>query len=290
MTSAPSLVAGSTLSSALLIRGVSLGLAIVIAWYLPTIYFTAFFVILGQGHYLLAYRYQIETGKWNLVRTATFIALAIALFSMRLYISLDIFIYIIVVAFLIHAIFDEMTLLRKKPSLFRLLEALPAGILFAAIIGQALFHTSLFLYASLISGLIALWYLVLAYKARRKPDELSWVYFAWLLTTLAANIFLTIYSNVNPLILYKGLILIHFFIWYEAYWQRVKGNTAKKVTYLYRVLVVNSVLFILGLFWLAHLVPFADILFGAYAFYAWTLLHVLASFRMRDFKTIFKLT
>lgn len=127
----------------LLEKSISLPLVLAAVTLLSTGRTTVAFVVLGQAHFCLAYVYKYAQNGFSKRGILLYIA---ALLPIMLFAFLDMHRPLLITAtllFLLHAAWDEIFLVQKKPSLFTTLEIAPAALLYSGLLFDSLYPTSL---------------------------------------------------------------------------------------------------------------------------------------------------
>ncbi|MGH7175724.1 MAG: hypothetical protein ACREGR_05210 [Minisyncoccia bacterium] len=260
------------------IRVVALMVAFAFVLLLPPYPLWLAVVVLGQGHFFLAYLYQIEAGKWTPRRTAILFAWFALILWALVQFPVVVAAFITGVGFLVHFALDEARLLSEKPTLYTTLESMPFVALYSALLSDALLKTHLFwpvFFGAL--GIIALYGIVVIAR-RRKPNAASYAFAGWFLVTLVVHALWPTAPSF-PLIFFWGLVLVHYSIWYGVYWFRLEKQPARRTDYIQRVALVNVFLVLPLFLWTLGGVSFLFLLFAPIMFDVWTFHHGIASLR-----------
>ncbi|MFN8613449.1 MAG: hypothetical protein U0931_38275 [Vulcanimicrobiota bacterium] len=252
-------------------------------------------ILLGQGHFLMAYLYQGLAGKITrgyALRYLFWLGLIVAIYWSHPFPSG--LTAVATIYFAVHMALDEFYLtrlplrLRESPMhLGRWLEMLPLIVTYAAAVSDAVLSRgawpqfpALLGPSLMVSGLAYLAYFMLIWLRGYRPDWRS-CYF------LLAGASLDVAAKLGWLYLIPApklsgfIILFHYFCWYIHYFLSLPSASLKSV-YLLRAAVVNGLVFSLyaglgqqGLGW---------VFFQEQNFYIWTLLHLITSTRTEDLR------
>lgn len=277
---------------------VSLGLAAALVAGLDWRSVIVCFIVLGQGHFLLAYLYQARAGKIRglyLLNYACWAALILAVYwSHPFAAGLT---AVATIYFAWHMAVDEYYLLetplnlRSSPlHLGRLLEMVPLVLVYAAAVCDAMLaHGSWrqfpeLLGPSLVVSLLAmLAYAALVGLSGYRPDRRSWaILVPGFLLDLSAK--LGWLQLVPPPKLSGYIILFHYFSWYLHYYTSLSGP--RRRTYLRDVVAVNALVLALYLTY-AKTGP-GWLFFQEQNFYLWTMMHLISSTRPHDLKALLR--
>lgn len=261
------------------------------------------FIVLGQGHFLLAYYYQYKAGKIDRafgIRYACCVIVLAAFYFLAF--NHELLLLATAIFFLQHALFDELHLLRvdvpdKNPlTSARLCEMTPVFLLYTAMlidgvlnqisnkqgIGPPLSALHTTPWFCLLSAVVLTGYSWRVWKRSWKLDNVSVYFFSSglvLVLTVASGI-----GQVTPVIKLMGfIILYHYFNWYAYYFHKLSSQTSERRKYIFLALLTNGLLIGFYLAWHHGLVPLGAVLFSEDAFYCWTILHLVCSLRAADF-------
>jgi len=285
-------------AAGILARGISAILVGVVCVFLDRWQIVTLIVVLGQGHFCATYYFQYRAGKinrWYIARYATAVITLSALFLVQLRLA-ELFVFSSIY-FVIHFIRDEKFLFGDKPSFYHSLDILPVILGYSGILiemGMYAVEPDLLmnhngriesgpaLFFMLAAGVIFLFKVVLSIK---KSDfgSASSIYFSCgsigLFVLYASRIQFTAEQFMG------FIILFHYLNWYHHYFFRFSEKPAQLKTYVRRVVIIN--LLVLGLYFLIGRHPQlpvpASFFFFPYLFYLWTVLHLVATEREKDF-------
>lgn len=238
------------------------------------------FIVIGQGHFVMAYWYRIRAKKVSRGLGLAY-AVAVLLFAGGYLWTRDHLLLAAVTSiyFAWHMLSDERHLMGGAASLKGLLEILPSLLMLAAFELEHLYAIDGLGLAFSLS--VGAWVLrgLLAPLHNWSSDAIS-SYFAgaWL---LLAGLYLT-GRRVPADSLWGAIILYHYINWYLFYAIRFVGKPERMRPYLRDVLMVN-VLMVAGFgIWRLGAVPALDLWYGQNAFYVWTCLHLVFTTRAED--------
>jgi hypothetical protein len=272
---------------ALLIRVLSVAAAVLLGLTLTPEWLFVAVIVLGQGHFLLAYVYQGEAGKLG-ARTGTILLGMLLFFLWCAYVlPYSLATFLAAVFFLIHFSLDETRLFNNKHSLYTLLEAAPFVILYAALYADAAFLTHTFFWALIVSALIVGAYALLSRSQRRRPNETSYAFFSWTLLALVAYV-IDQATHPGAFVWFLLIVVVHISIWYGVYWYKLAQRPAARSTYMTRAVLINLLLGLLAFLWLSHGLPILDLLFAPILFNVWASLHIFASLRGNELRALVK--
>lgn len=256
------------------------------------------YIVLGQGHFLIAYLYQFKAGKMN--RGYLTVAAGSLLLITGVYLRWPHYRALVAVTtiyFLVHMLLDELYLmrfpmnLRESPMNFaRALEMTPVFLLYSARVVEALF--SRFRWGSTTLGDLALYlswaslaaYLILLLRGRHRPDGQSAYFLSW-----SALLLWAVHSGWLVRIptgkLTGFIIIYHYLAWYLHYFLNLPPGP-KRSTYSFRVLGINAL--VLTCFGVWGQKGPGRYFFQNDYFYIWTLLHLITSTRLSDIKGLFR--
>lgn len=247
------------------------------------------FIVLGQGHFFLAYLYQYKAGKITRTYLVWFGLLFASLFSIFFWFgSFEWLVVLTGTQFLIHFLQDEVFLAGETHSLFTSLEAAALVSLFFGILYDTVFGATLSTYTAALGLALVTLYFLLAIEQRYFPNRTN--YFVLFIIALLLGIEFTGFT-VPVEILLGALILFHYAEWYIHFFFKLRKNKTALRTYLVRVAVINSALitlFFIYSHWFSFQGPLA-VLFAPFFFYLWTLMHTLTSVRLADYKNALRI-
>jgi hypothetical protein len=274
---------GAALREAIGIRVVSVAIALALFFILASQTMLFVVIVLGWGHFLLAYIYQAEGGHLG-YRKAVILAGFLAVFTWAAFeVPLSIYVLVTTIAFLIHFAIDETRLMGVRHSLFTTLEALPYIILYSALLMDVLFGLHIFLPSCAAVLVLILGYAYLSYKKKRRPNQASYAFLGWFLLTLAVYGMSLVDPFISVITLFEGLVIVHYLIWYGFYWFKLMNKTFVQREYVMRAVFLNIFIALLAFLWAIGALPIMAAFFTPLAFYVWTLLHGVASVRKDEF-------
>lgn len=249
-------------------------------------------VVLGHAHFALTYFYQYKAGKVK----GRYLFLYLIGLAVFFYISFSYFIaFTVFVAtfFLFHNFFDEFKLRQEKPSV----EYLAIILLLVAILSgwtADYFSRGSNITNLLIVGAVGVSTLLLLVKGiiGQLHLDLKSPYMIFLIGM--ALLFLTLeYTGNRPDAResFGFVILLHYFAWYIRLGVRFfKQDKENFKTYLKRIVIVNAI-FMVGYYIIVVEMERQgasyQYTYRPLAFYVWTLMHLITTFRISDYKSAF---
>ena len=269
-----------------------------LAYYLDWRSLVATFIVLGQGHFLIAYLYQARAGKIGpsyAIRYLFWVAVILSIY--RLHPFAAGLTTIATIYFALHMAVDELYLTRYPLKLnqspvhgARVLEMLPFIVVYAAAVSDAMLAHGAWLQFPALAGpaltvakVAYLAYLLLLALTGYRPDRLS-VYLLSVGACLSLSSQLGWLEQVPAPKLSGFIILFHYFNWYLHYFLSLTAPL--KGTYLKQVVSLNLV--VVALYRLVGATGLGWILFQERNFYVWTLLHLITSTRPADLKAMLR--
>jgi hypothetical protein len=246
-------------------------------------------IVLGQGHFLLAYLYQAEAGKLTRERIvyliAAFFFLLWAIFTLPYTIAS----LLTALVFGVHFCLDEARLLNGRHTLFTTLEALPFFILYGGMYADMIFVRPSFFSATVCAALIAaLVYRIVAQYAGQKAGKSAYAFAAWGVCAFGLYLAYHLIAPANTLTWFwfalMSMVLLHYYIWYGVYWYKLASAPQARRLYVARAVAINALLILLAFIWIEGPFPPLSFLFAPLFFNLWTYLHIIASFRSGEFK------
>ncbi|MBS2038577.1 hypothetical protein JST97_26595 [bacterium] len=256
-------------------------------------------ILLGQGHFAMAYLYQGLAGKVTRLYVLNYLFWA----------GLILTVYwahpfpsgltaVATIYFAVHMALDELYLtqiplkLGESPMhMGRWLEMLPLIVTYAAAVSDAVLargawpqFPALLGPSLILSGLAYFAYFLLIWRGGYRPDWRS-CYF------LLAGASLDVAAKLGWLYLIPApklsgfIILFHYFCWYIHYYLSLPGFPARSV-YLLRVGLVHLLVF--GLYLGVGQTGPGWFFFQEQNFYIWVLLHLITSTRLDDLRGVMR--
>ncbi|MBM65598.1 MAG: hypothetical protein CMH55_05115 [Myxococcales bacterium] len=238
------------------------------------------FIVVGQGHFVIAYLYRFKAKKVSRTLLLSY-GLAVLVFAGGYWLTQDALLLAAVTSiyFAWHMLSDERHLMGGRATLQGLLEILPALLMLAAYELEHLYAFEGLGFAFALS--LALWLARLALAPLRqwRSDGIS-AYFAGAWLILAG--FYLAGRRIPADTLWGAIILYHYLNWYLFYGLRFAGKPERMGPYVRDVLTVNGIMLISFFLWRAGYAPVLDGWFGQNAFYVWTCLHLVFTTRRED--------
>lgn len=254
----------------------------------------AFVIVLGLGHFFLTHVAQGRGGKIRLWHVVLYISLLLFLFFLAFLYSQNalfqpLLLFVTAIYFLVHFLLDEH-LMTGEPFSFRtLINIIPIIVLYAGFILDSLFATGVLLVCGVVGIVIFVLNGVWRVYYKEYPSS-STMYFSVITCVLIAMF--AIGATPNVLALFGFIVLYHYLGWYVFYFHKISRDSLRVKRYIREVLVVNSVIiFLFLLFSSTENVVVRNILeffFLQTSFFIWTLLHVMFTTRVQDYKMLLR--
>lgn len=252
------------------------------------------YIVMGHGHFLIAYFYQWKAGKMTpAYGLRFFLSATVIVGAYSAWPDYRALVALTTIYFLMHMLWDEQYLLRlpldlrQSPMHFgRALEMVPIVLLFSARVLDDMWTLDpwkgmpLRDWAQPACWMVLVIYALLWAAGWLRPDHTSAYLLGWGTALLAAS-----YTRAYYLIptgkLTGFIIIYHYLNWYLHYFLSLPTTSARR-TYLGRVVAFNAL--VLGAYcnWGSNGV--GRWLFQNDWFYVWTLLHLITSTRIGDLR------
>ncbi len=235
------------------------------------------FIVLGQGHFIIAYLYQKKAGKMPWFFIVFQLLLMMALVAWVAYgATLRVTLLLTGSLFLLHHFNDEIRLSGLSTSAITWIAGIAPGVAYLGLLLNA--TTQSFnptLYAAVSSGIGCFTLGYVLYRGSFK-EQLFACYAAaiW----LAAIAFLLLSPTIVLPYLFGSLILYHYMEWYLYYGVKLWGDMNKFTRYIKEIVVVYVLL--VGGYVLLSMVGATflfEVLFTQMYFYAATIVHIIMS-------------
>lgn len=263
-------------------RLVSAALVAAYVWLAPLPLVLAAGIVLGQGHFLLAYWYQADGGKLGSRKVLYLLAALAAVAYVGSVVPFPVFGFLTGAGFLIHFAIDEARIVGGKHSLYTTLETLPFFIVFVGVLANGHLHQDWFAPVLALAALAVLTYAGLCLAKKRFPNATSYVFYGWTLLTLFAYVG----THGDPALAARvawGIIIVHYFVWYGIYWFKLSAKPAERTLYVLRSVLLNALLIFVAAVWYQGVTPVFALLFTPLAFNVWTLMHGFSTLRPEEF-------
>lgn len=238
------------------------------------------FIVMGQGHFLLAYLYQWRAGKIGWRYGALYaIVFSGLLIAYQFIPEPKLWTFLIAGSiFAIHFFVDEYFLAKIALSLERIL----LGVVFVGLYGALLLRALYFFEIPYVLATVAILLLIPLGAQALRERALSVVDLAFM---LASGVLVVLLVNPQVLSLHAALgsiILAHYMRWYLHFYARLKTNSdqSRLKKYLVDVAVVNALVITLFGVYVMFQDSFLRFAFEPTFFFIWTILHVLFSIRL----------
>ena len=247
------------------------------------------FVVLGHAHFALTYLYQYKAGKIKPIYVLPFIISA-AFFLFLTYAYPALFVLFVATFFLFHNFFDEFKLNGLKPSVEYFAVIM---IAMAFLTGWSIdFYydmgaTRPVIYGGLVVALL-LFIIKAVVSSIHLPIKSAYFWFLFLIIILFATLEFS-GNRLDARETIGGTILLHYFSCYMRLGFRFREAGGEVFNpYLIRVFMVNAI-FIAGYIIIVIVLDKNNVLYPMIyrpqAFYAWTLLHLITTFRFAEYKS-----
>lgn len=238
------------------------------------------FIVMGQGHFLLAYLYQWRAGKIGWRYGALYAAAFTLLLIAYQYIP-EPKLWTFFVAgsiFAIHFFVDEYFLAKITLTLERILLGSTFIGLYSMLLLRALYFVTIPGVLVVIAGILLIPLIVQIVRTRVLP-------FTDGIFILGSFVLLLLLVQPHVISLHAALgfiIFAHYFRWYLHFYMRLKASPdqARFKKYLVDVAVVNALVVILFGIFVMYPGSILQFAFAPTFFFMWTILHVLFSIRV----------
>jgi len=251
----------------------------------PNIYLKESFIVLGQAHCLLGYLYGYRAGRYSSFFAVVLYAIALVLIYLIGISNEYLFIAAVSSFVLFHNFYDEMHLSEVKNSRLMTFYFLPI-VLSLVIYG---FCPNLVRYGGryLDFGLFVFSLVPLLIISIRREFSRYTIYIGFKVAVIGLILFfhLLIVGRI-----WTFLVISHYMLWYVKVAQRLRlKDQLLYKTYLKEAVIGNVLVIGLWIFSLQNYAPkqIYDYFFSPVAFFAWTLMHVVVTLRVFDYKALF---
>lgn len=237
------------------------------------------YIIVGQGHFLLAYLYMYKANKINLKKIVLYFTIFISfLFFFLTVFDRHILLLVTATYFIIHYVLDSFFLNKKHINFYQLpILALPFLWIGAIRLSIYAFHIDL---SNTLIYLFPLSFIFIPFIVK-KIDQITLLF---ILFPLA--VYLSILFKIDWVLFHflHILFISHYLMWYFYIY------FSKDKLFLKRFFVNFSILHVLLIFLaILYLYSKGNLFLGGFIFsddyfYIWTLMHFVATFRISDFK------
>lgn len=254
-------------------------LSALLVYFITLPYLVPAFVILGQAHFLMTYRYQYRSKKYSpsavLIYLLALFALFFIAFNQPFYFTIFVSVF-----FLFHNFYDEMKLNKEENSWLKTFSVIPA-ILSLVLYG--------FYSVSIKSSLVTVFALLIFSSLPlllilRNRNESRYLLFS-AINCFLINLLLAL-DLVTIKYIWPWVIISHYQLWYIKMGKRFyTENPEFFKNYLAEILLLNLAMFLLWSYSRQGFVPgvIYDYFFAPTAFYVWTLMHLAVTFRPLDY-------
>jgi len=268
---------------------ISLFLTAIIIYKLPSNNLQSAYIIMGHAHFLLTYIKRLKNSVANVYSLKSLIIYFIILFLSFSISNLnqENFIIFVSIFFLLHHFFDEMKILKIEGDFSK-------NLLILLIILNFTIFGFYFKYSIINNCLLMLNMLVIVVQFIRILIKKNYDYY--LIYLLLANlIILAIFKldkvNFSIDALWSFIIIYHYIIWYIKIGNdKYKDSSRSIIDYIRQIFFINLGLLIFWYFY--KKMPLekevSNYFFSPNAFFVWTLMHLIFTFRKEDYKSVIK--
>lgn len=239
------------------------------------------FIVLGQAHFLIAYLYQYRAGKMKKSMKVWYPIVLLPLLVLGFFGQLIALALLATIFFAIHFAQDEIFLAGKETSLFTSLEVLAFVLVLVGVVVDLILMTSFVMY---FFALAALTLVVYAYFIFSKKYIFTRVSIYLLSITFFLSLVTLLGYHIPLEKIIGGVILLHFSTWYINYFFKTKEIPSYRKQYLTRVVIVNVIAIGSYFIFIQTGLGIFNYFFALIYFYVWTMMHILSSVRLADYK------
>ncbi|MCA9360179.1 hypothetical protein KC850_04060 [Candidatus Kaiserbacteria bacterium] len=252
---------------ALLVGILSLG-------FLSPILILVAYIVLGHAHFLLAYYYKFKAGKINKKHLLPYLLLAVFVFSLPTFLSMESILLIIAILFGTHFFFDEARLLEGEVEKVSLSLSVPAIITFVGLVAYTETSYDFMLPAILVSVAIIVWSLA---STGIRNLFLPHVLYLNLFTLLFSLIYI-FGIEISGEAVFGSIILMHITTWYVFYYKKLKSAPKRLVQFIVDCVVINALFIILYFVFMSQGEgSIGQYVFSPIYYYCWAILHIVTS-------------
>jgi len=256
-------------------------------------YIANLYVLLGLGHFGITYLYQFYSGKitekyilWHTVLMLFFFLLAfLYLRDVQFTTAL---LGLTAIYFLVHFIIDENYLFGRTITPQFAANVAPVFFLYIGFVLLEITTKDFFPNIFFILGIGSFFlYMFLALLGKVPFYRVETYFFLMgfiLMTSLAIGIYLPL------VVLFGSIVLFHYMSWYIFYFMKVKDRAHERTRYIKNVFVVNAIFITLYFLFTSNAfygVSIFGFFFAPTYFYLWTILHLVFSTRVAEYKSFF---
>ena len=243
----------------------------------------AAYIMLGQAHFIISYLYQWKAGKLSIARLATYVLVSIFLLGflwlMPYAHSIRYISFVAGFLFAIHFLFDSVKI--NNLNWTRPLSALLFSnfIIYIALLFHAIFNLTLAYPSAIVSLIvISLGFLFSTQNDLRPSGGLVTlgIAFVGLLLLLFEG------QSIPAEYIFGATVLAHYFQWYIYYF--VKLQRRRFWMYLFDAVILNALCILLWIVYIKTGYQLLQFMFLPTYFYGWTILHILFSVRIEDYR------
>jgi hypothetical protein len=272
---------------------VTLGITAIFVSFLSEMAALTAVVVFGQAHFFISYFYTHKGGKMTAKYLKKFFATIFLVFACALYVFthpqyFNLWIYITMMAFVVHYFFDEYKLQATEAVVSKYIAVSGLLVLYGYVFGVKLFDTQLSMpvlvsFFSVTVAAVMVWY-----SRQRSPRSFLLQTVIFFLLHISFLLVASISSEINEYHISALIVLHHYIRWYVYYYDIFsKHDHVGLERYIDVILLFH--LFVFVLYYQYTLNPsagFVQFLFNPVFFYAWTLVHIYMSVRPSDYRLL----
>lgn len=272
---------------------VTLGITAIFVSFLSEMAALTAVVVFGQAHFFISYFYTHKGGKMTPKYLKKFFTTFFLVFACALYVFthpqyFNLWIYITMMAFVVHYFFDEYKLQATEAVVSKYIAVSGLLVLYGYVFGVKLFDAQLSMpvlvsFFSISVAAVIVWYL-----RQRSPRSFLLQTVIFFLLHISFLLVASISSEINEYHISALIVLHHYIRWYAYYYDIFsKHDHVGLERYIDVILLFH--LFVFVLYYQYTLNPsagFVQFLFNPVFFYAWTLVHIYMSVRPSDYRLL----
>ena len=232
------------------------------------------FIVLGQGHFLLAYLYKWRAGRIKPSGLTWYLLLAVVIFSLPLFFTPETIFLLAAVLFSVHFFFDEARILEGEDQKVSLLAMLPPIGLFLSLVAYKELDIDL-VPAAIIGSVITLLGLLNSKDSTAAANPNVWY------VNVFAVFFAFLYLLDVPLsgeTIFGAIIVMHIVTWYIYYYHKTYSRLDVNSRYITDVLLINVAILILFFGYVnSESFNLLAYFFEPVYYYCWAMLHIVSS-------------
>lgn len=250
-------------------------------------------VVFGQAHFFISYFYTHKAGKMTARYFKKLFAAVFVVFASALYVfthpqHFNLWIYITMMAFVVHYFFDEYKLQATQEVVSKYIAVSGLLILYGYVFGVKLFDTQLSIPALITFSGISVAAVILWYSRQRGDKKFLPQTVIFFVLHICFLLVASVSSEINEYHISAFIVLHHYVRWYVHYYDIFsKYDHIALEKYIDVILLFHLFVFVLYYqYTLNPSVGFVQFLFNPVFFYAWTLVHIYMSVRPSDYRLL----